>query len=310
MITLNATIYLPTATLKPILQSHVNQQLQSNNPNWLESLIHPSITKLTPQSNGLAMTLSQSLYPGDPQPIESSTLLTFSVLNSSSIQVSAQPMQGSSISLNGPLTQIQLPKEGHVDSISQTPNCGDSALVVKISFPISTGQGPVVSQMNLGLLAEAIPHAPMNAANAYVEVPSSALSSLGKDLNSVPINESQSLTAQNIRISIQNNAIIVRSDVSLWQTGIVVGSGTMHIQPLVKNGNLLLDVKQTDLSVLFFTFSADSYNQQIQDILNQQMATSLGGLFAVTAVTIGTDKHIPCMTSDSLILAGTTDMLS
>jgi hypothetical protein len=309
-ITLNATIYLPTATLKPILQSHVNQQLQSNNPNWIQSLIHPSITKLTPQSNGLAMTLSQSLYPGDPQPIESSTLLTFNVLNPSTIQVSAQPMQGSSLSLNGPLTQINLPKEGHVNSISPTPNCGDSALAVKMSFPISTDQGPVLSQTKSGLLSEAIPHTPTNTANAYVEVPSSALSSLGKDLSSVPINDSQSLTAQNIRISIQNNEIIVRSDLSLWQTGIVVGSGTMHIQPLVKNGNLLLDVKQTDLSVLFFTFSADSYNQQIQDILNQQMATSLGSLFTVTSVTIGTDKHIPCMASDSLILAGTTDMLS
>jgi hypothetical protein len=219
-------------------------------------------------------------------------------------------MQGSSISLNGPLTQINLPKEGHVNSISPTPNCGDSALAVKMSFPISTGQGSVLSQTNSGLPSEAILHTPTNAANAYVEVPSSALSSLGKDLSSVPINDSHSLTAQNIRISIQNNEIIVKSDVSLWQTGIVVGSGTMHIQPLVKNGNLLLDVKQTDLSVLFFTFSADSYNQQIQDILNQQMATSLGSLFTVTTVTIGTNKHIPCMASDSLILAGTTDMLS
>src|SRR5260370_15113496 len=305
-VTLNATIYLPTASLKPILQSHVNQQLQSDNQGWVGSLIHPSVTKLTPQSNGLAMTLSESLYPG-AQPIEVSTLLKFSVLDPSTIQVSAQPMPGSPALLNGPLAQIKVPA-GHLNSISPTPKCGDSALAAKMGFPISTGQGPVSSQTISGQPSEAIPHIPTDTANAYVEIPSSALSKLGKDLVSVQIN--QIFTAQNIRISIQNNEIIVRSDISLWQTGIVVGSGTMHIQPLVKNGNLLLHMRQTDLSALFFTFLADSYDRQIENSLNQQLAASLARLFTVTNVAIGTDKHIPCMARDSLILTGTTDMAS
>jgi len=254
------------------------------------------------------MTLSESLYPG-AQPIEVSTLLKFSVLDSSTIQVSAQPMPGSPALLNGPLAQIKVPA-GHLNSISPTPKCGDSALAAKMGFPISTGQGPVSSQAISGQPYEAIPHIPTDAANtnAYVEIPSSALSKLGKDLGSVQIN--QIFTAQNIRISIQNNEIIVRSDVSLWQTGIVVGSGTMHIQPLVKNGNLLLHIRQTDLSALFFSLPSDSYNRQIENSLNQQLAASLAGLFTVTNVAIGTDKHIPCTARDSLILTGTTDMAS
>jgi len=178
-----------------------------------------------------------------------------------------------------------------------------------MGLPISTGQKQNAPQTNVGLPSEAIPRIPTQVANAYVEVPSSALSSLGHDIGSLPI--SDSLTAQNIDIGIQNNEITVRSAISLWQTGLVVGTSTMHIQPVVKNGNLLLHVKQTDASALFFTFSADSYNQQIEESLNQQMATALGGLFTVTTVAIGTaDKHIPCMASDSLILIGTTDMLS
>lgn len=306
-ITLNTTIYLPTAILQQILQNRVNQQIQSDSPGWVRSLIHPTVTKLTPQSNGLAMTLSQSLYPGSPQPIESSSLLQFSVLNPSTIQVSAQPMPGNLLSLHGPLAQIKLPA-GHLNSISPTPHCGDSALAVKMGLPISTGQKQNSPQTNVGLPSETIPRIPTRVANAYVEVPSSALSSLGNDLGSLPI--SDSLTAQNIGISTQNNEIIVRSDISLWQTGIVVGASTMHIQPVVKNGNLLLHVKQTDASALFFTFSADSYDQLIEDSLNQQMATSLGGLFTVTKVAIGTDKHISCTASNSLILTGTTEMLS
>jgi hypothetical protein len=147
-----------------------------------------------------------------------------------------------------------------------------------------------------------------DAANAYIEITSSALSALGNQLGSFPV--SQNLTAQNIRISIQNNEIIVMSDISLWQTGIVVGSSTTHIQPLVENGNLLLHVTKTDVAVQFFTFPEDSYDQQIQDQINEQLAGTLGGLFTVTNVAIGTDTHIPCTASDSLILTGTTNMLS
>lgn len=304
-VTLNAAIYLPTATLKPILQRNVDQQVASQG--WVGSLVHPTITKLTPQSNGLAMTLGQSLYPGGPQTIESNTLLTFSVLDSSTIQVSGQSPPGSTLSVNGPLDQIKLP-QGQLNSISPTPNCGDSALAVKMGFPISLSQGQESSQTSSGLPSEAIPHAPTDAANAYVEIPSSALSTLGKNLGSFPINHN--LTAENIRIGIENNEIIVRADVSLQPTGIVVASSTIHIQPLANNGNLILRVRQTDISVLFFTFLADNYNQQIENGINQELAGSLGGLFTVTKAAIGTDKHIPCTASDSLILTGTTNMLS
>ncbi|HEY4033727.1 MAG TPA: hypothetical protein VGL94_07185 [Ktedonobacteraceae bacterium] len=302
-ITLNAIIYLPTATLKPIFQSQIDQQLQSG-PG---SLIHPSVTQLTPQSDGLAMTLSQSFLPIGPPPIDSTTLLTFSVPDSSTIQVSAQPTPGSLLTLDGPLTQIKV-TQGHVNSISPTPNCGDSALAVKLGFPISIGQGQQAPQAKVVQSTEMIQQPSTDAANAYVEITSSALSALGNQLGSFPV--SQNLTAQNIRIGIQDNEIVVRSDISLWQTGIVVGSSTTHILPLVENGNLLLHVTKTDVAVQFFTFPDDSYDQQIQDQISQQLAGTLGGLFTVSKAAIGTDTHIPCTASDSLILTGTTNMLS
>jgi hypothetical protein len=69
-------------------------------------------------------------------------------------------------------------------------------------------------------------------------------------------------------------------------------------------------VTETDLSIAFLTFPDDSYNQQIQDQINQQLAGTLGGLFTVTKVAIGSDTHIPCAARDSLILTGTTNVLS
>jgi hypothetical protein len=297
-LTLHATIYLPTATLQPILQSKVDQQGPSG---LLGSLIHPSVTNLTPQSNGLAMTLSENLFPGGPPPLEATMLLTFNVLNSSTIQVSGEPMPGSLLSLSGPLTQIKIP-QGQLNSIAPTPNCGDSALAVKMGVPISTSnQGQKSSPL-------AIPRLPMQAANAYVEVTSSSLSSLGKDLGSLAV--SQQLTAQNFRISIEHNEILAQSDISLWQTGIIVGSSTTHIQPLVENGNLVLHVKRNDFSTLLFAFPFDSYDQQIEQKLNDLLASSIAGLFTVTQAAIGTNAHIPCEASDSMILTGTTSLLS
>src|SRR5260370_37491165 len=109
-------------------------------------------------------------------------------------------MPGSPALLNGPLAQIKVPA-GHLHSISPTPKCGDSALAAKMGFPISTGQGPVSSQTISGQPHDAIPHIPADTATAYVVLPSSALSKLGKALGSVHIN--QIFTAQNVRMSIQ-----------------------------------------------------------------------------------------------------------
>ena len=306
-VTLNATIYVPTATLKSVLQRSVDQQLQSGNLGLPASLLHPSITQLTPQSDGLAMTLSQSFFPGGPPPIESSILLKFSVLNSSTVQVSAQPMPGSPAVVDGPVAQMKV-TQGRVNSISPTPNCGDSGLAAKLGFPIAIGQAQQGSQANLIQSAEMIQQPSTDAAETYVEITSSALASLGNQIGSFPVSEN--LTAQNIRISVENNEVTVKSDISLWQTGIVVGSSTTHIRPLVDNGNLQLHVTETDLSIAFLTFSDNSYNQQIQDQINQQLASTLGSLFTVTKVAIGSDTHIPCAARDSLILTGTTNVLS
>jgi hypothetical protein len=298
-LTLHSTIYIPTATLQPILQSHIDQQGPSG---FLGSFIRPSITSLTPQSNGLAVTLSENpLQGGLPPLVEDTMLLTFDVLNSSTLQISGQAMPGSPLSaLNGPLAQIKIP-QGQLNSIAPTPNCGDSALAVKMGLPISTDPGQKSSSL-------AIQRTPTQAANVYVEVTSSSLASQGRDLGSLSV--SQFLTAQNFRMGIENNEIIARSDISLWQTGIVVGSSTTHIQPLVENGNLVLHVKQTDFSTLFFAFPFNNYNQQIEHRINNMIISSTAGHLTVTQAAIGPNPHIPCAASDSLILTGTTGLLS
>ncbi len=297
-LTLHSTIYIPTATLQPILQSRIDQQGPSG---LLGSLIRPSITSLTPQSDGLALTLSENPLQGGLPPLaEDTMLLTFDVLNSSTLQVSGQSMPGSLLSLNGPLAQIKIP-QGQLNSIAPTPNCGDSALAVKMGLPISTDPGQKSSSL-------ASPRIPTQAANAYVEVTSSSLAAQGRDLGSLSV--SQFLTAQNFRLGIEHNEIIARSDISLWQTGIVIGSNTTHFQPLAENGNLVLHVKQNDFSTLFFAFPFNNYDQQIEHRLNNMIISSTAGLFTVTQAAIGPNTHIPCAASDSLLLTGTTGLLS
>jgi hypothetical protein len=299
-LTLHSTIYIPTATLQPILQIRIDQQGPSG---WLGSLIRPSVTNLTPQSDGLAVTLSENpLQGGLPPLVEDTMLLTFDVLNSSTLQVSGQSMPGSLLSLNGPLAQIKIP-QGQLNSITPTPNCGDSALAVKMGLPISTTDQGQKSSSSL-----ASPRIPTQAANAYVEMTSSSLAAQGRDLGSLSV--SQFLTAQNFRIGIEHNEIIARSDISLWQTGIVIGSNTTHFQPLVENGNLVLHVKQNDFSTLFFAFPFNNYDQQIEHKLNNMIISSTAGHLTVTQAAIGPNPHIPCAASDSLILTGTTGLLS
>src|ERR1019366_3730889 len=120
---INATIYLTTGMLQPIFQAQINQQVPaavntaintivSNMPasdrSWAgqmaTTLIQPSATLsgLTPQQNGLATSLRINLYPGDPHPINASMLVKFSIANSSTVQVTAQPVKGSPTLVSGP----------------------------------------------------------------------------------------------------------------------------------------------------------------------------------------------------------------
>ena len=113
---INATIYVTNGTLDPIFQSSIDAQapgafnsaingmvskLPPQDQGWAmqmaNTLIQPSVTlvSLKPQQGGLAATIQLHLYNGDPQPISASMLISFSVANSSTVQVTAKPLNGS-----------------------------------------------------------------------------------------------------------------------------------------------------------------------------------------------------------------------
>src|SRR5260370_37105474 len=104
------------------------------------TLIQPSATLagLTTQPGGLVTSLQVSLYPGDPQPIDINMLVSLSVLNSSTVQVSARPLNGGPALVNGPLATFQVPI-CHINSISTTPGRGDSALALQLQLPVGLG---------------------------------------------------------------------------------------------------------------------------------------------------------------------------
>src|SRR5436305_5763647 len=154
---LSANIYLPTQALRPIFQNQINQQvaslsggmitdmlksLPSADQGWARdmagALIQPSATlsQLTPQNGGLATSVKLSLYPGDPTPTNASMLVTFSVRDASTIQVSAQPVPGSPQLASGPLTTFSVPL-GELQSINTTPDCGIAGLNANIQLPVA-----------------------------------------------------------------------------------------------------------------------------------------------------------------------------
>src|SRR5215831_8702203 len=157
---LNAIVYLTTGSLASTFQNRINQQvpgavnaaisnavsvLPARDQSWAmemaTTLIQPSaaLVNLYPQRGGLVMRLRLSLYPGDPLAITASSLIKFNVLNASTVQVSATPINGGPSLINGPLTTFQMPL-GSLNSIYSTPGCGSSALALNLQFPVTLGQ--------------------------------------------------------------------------------------------------------------------------------------------------------------------------
>ena len=145
---LNASIYVTLAMMEPRFQDGISRRvpqsfnsainaliskLPAQDQGWaLEmatTLIQPSATlqNLVTQPGGLAATISISLYPGDPKPTIATMLFSFSVLDSSTIQVSANPINGGPALASGPVDTLQMPL-GRVNSVNTTPNCGQAAL--------------------------------------------------------------------------------------------------------------------------------------------------------------------------------------
>ncbi len=337
----SATIYLPTATLAPVFQGRIDQEvpgavndaitsivgsLPVADRGWARematTLLQPRVNllRLVPQQGGLATTLLLTLYPGDPQPITASMLIKFSVQSSTSILVSAQPMAGNPALVSGPVSTFQTPI-GQLNSVTVTPNCGDSTLSVNLQVPISFGQGEATPQvqrrantsttslnsMQQPLTSQRQWATPDNASSAYVEIPSTSLASMGSSIGSLPI--SNNMTAENIQIAVQDSDIVITSDIVLGSS-FKIGVATTTVQPTAANGDIAVHVLSTQLTVFgFFTFPYDTYNQQIEQTLNQKLATALSGKFTVTDAAIGPNSHVPCAAGDSLVLTGTTSLV-
>jgi hypothetical protein len=341
---LDARVYLPTEALKSIFQSQINQQitgiskgmmssmlgsLPSADQGWMGdmagALIQPSatLTQLTPQKDGLVASVKLSMFPGDPHPTDAAMLVTFSVRDASTIQVSAQPVPGSPLLANGPLTTFPMPV-GQLQSVGATPNCGVAALNANIQLPVTFDTSQASNQSQNDQLAQIPPFALLashtlaairqphiaytsqhNAANTldtYVEIPNTSLAALGRGMGSVPIDNMW--TARNLRIRTQGNGLVILSDISPTGTGFPFATATTYVQPSAENGKLVMHVTRTTLSVAIFSFANDSFNQKIENMLNSNLGNALAGKYTVKSVGVGSGTALPCAGSDSLILQG------
>jgi len=332
----NASIYITLGTLQPLFQSQINQQvpgmvnsvinnmvskLPHQDQGWATqmatTLIQPSatLTSLTTQPGGLATSLRLSLYPGDRQPINAQALISLSVIDSSTIQVSAKPLNGSPALVNGPLTTFQI-SLGQLSSITTTPTCGDASLAISLQFPVALGQAnsqaPATTTNTLASIHTTQTHLDAahsqaaSGSNSYVELPASSLASIGNSVGTLPV--SSSLLAKNIQIGVQGSSLLITSDIydSFWG---LVGTAITTVAPTTANGNLAVHVLNTNLTVLnLFTFPYNSYNQQIEQTLNTKLNGALTGKFYVSQAAIGPNVHVPCTAKNSLVLTGTANL--
>jgi hypothetical protein len=360
---LNAKVYLTQSTLKPLFQDRINQQvpgavdaaingmvnkLPGANQVWAgqmaRALLAPSanLTQLTPQQDGLNAAVRLSLYPNDPKPIDMHMLVKFSVLNASTVQVSAQALNGSPALVNGPLTTIKVPV-GQLSAINATPNCGDANLAIGLQVPVDLAQSNAQPQPNPQDNAQAdsqasyvqppvrnsmasapfLKHATMSpladfsarkslkqdsAVNSYIEIPADSLSTLGNNVGTIQLN--RSLSAQNIQLNVQDSQMVVTADImgSFLGAPVRLAKATTNIVPAAQNGKLVLNVQDTQVTVAIVTFSQNSYNNQIQQLLNDKLSNALGGNFNVTSVSLGGNSPVSCAAGDSLMLTGTTNL--
>ncbi len=333
---LNAIVYLTTGSLASTFQNRINQQvpnavntaiinmvstLPKQDRGWATematTLIQPSaaLVKLAPQQGGLAMALRLSLYPGDPKAIASNMLIKFKVLNSSTVQVSASPLNGGPSLLNGPLTTFQMPL-GSLNSINSTPGCGNAALALNLQFPVALGQASSQAQSHIASISTTGMN-PLTAnlgakkldagnVNSFIEVPAASLSSVGSSIGSLPV--SGSFTAKNIRITVQGSNIHILSDI--YWGGLNIGTADTAVSPSAAGGNMVMHVLSTNLSIFgLFSFPMNNYNQQIEQTLNSKLGTAFAGKFYVDQAEIGPNSLLPCAAGDSLVLTGNISAL-
>lgn len=348
---INATFYLATASMQSLFQSNIDakvptsvnsaivgmiNKLPKQDRNWAylmaTTIIQPSATlvSLVPQKGGLVMTLRLNLYPGDPKPITSSMLISFSVLNSSTAQVTATPLNGSPALMNGPVSTFKIPL-GSLNSIAATPGCGASALALHLQLPVSLGQASSqVQQADAGtsgnLLTSGNPTSQGNYANSgrpqgsslqanalnpddvnsFVEIPASSLAALGGTIGSMPVGNG--LTAQNLRIGVQSSDVLVTTDI-IWN-GLNIGTAVTTMTPSASGGKMVIHVVNTTLNLFgFIPFPMNSYNAQTERTLNAKLGSAFSGTYYVSSAQIGPNSRLTCAAQDSLVLSGSTAAL-
>jgi hypothetical protein len=332
----DATVYLTLSTLQPMFASSLARRVPSDMNNAIDALvsklpaqdqvwtremattlIQPSATlqNLVTQQNGMAMYIRIALYPGDPKPIDAGLLISFSVLDSSTIQTSASPFNNGPDLASGPQDTFQMPI-GALNGVNTTPNCGASALSLHLQIPVSLGQTASTSRQTQPALANVSGHRnPMavmlnskqqnSGVNTFIEIPAASLSALSGSIGTMQVGNS--FTAQNIRVSVQGSNIHILTDV--YWSGLNIGTADTTIAPGASGGNITLHVTNTDFSLFgLFNFPMNSYNQQIEQTLNSKLGTAFAGKFNVTNAAIGPNSQLPCAKSDSLVLTGTSSI--
>lgn len=332
----NATIYLTLSTLQPMFQSNLEQRVPTDMNNAIDTLvsklpaqdqvwtremavtlIQPSATlqNLVTQQNGMAMYIRIALYPGDPKPIDAGLLISFSVLDSSTIQTSATPLNNGPDLASGPQNTFQIPI-GVLNGVNTTPNCGASALSLHLQIPVSLGSTASTSTQTPSPLANVSGHGnPMavmldskprgSGVNTFIEIPAASISALSGTIGDLPVDSN--FTAKNIRINVQGSDIQLLSDI--YWSGLNVGTADTLVAPGASGGNIAMHVVSTSFSLFgLFNFPMNSYNQQIEQTLNSKLAPAFAGKFNVTNAAIGPNSQLPCAKSNSLVVTGSSSI--
>lgn len=331
-----ATIYLSLGLLQPRFQQNLDQQVPGDVNNAINALvgklpaqdqvwtremastlIQPtaSLQSLVPQQNGLAMHILLALYPGDPKPISAGILVSFSLLDSSTVQVSTSALGNGPALSSGPQSTFQVPI-GTLTAVNTTPGCGNSALALHLQIPVALGQTAAISTQTQPALASVSGHGnPMavmangrqrdSSANTFIEVPAASISALSSSIGNMQVDSN--FTAKNIRINVQGSNIHILSDI--YWAGLNVGTADTTAAPGASGGNLTMHVTSTSFSLFgLFNFPMNSYNQQIEQTLNSKIGTAFAGKFSVATAAIGPNSQLPCAKSDSLVLTGTSSI--
>lgn len=305
----SVNVYLSTTVLQQQFQDTINQELPtqfnqalntqisqmpaSNRPlasQIANDLLQPSatLTQLTPQQDGVAATMSLSLFPGDPAPSDLSMLVTFDVQDAATVGVKAQGLNGQPSPVSGNLPSFPVVL-GQLQGVAPMPACGDAALKLQV-VPNQGQQTPAP--------------APGQGFPIFIEVPASFISAQGS--TTPPMQLAPGLTAQNIQVSTQTNNLIATSDIFLGN--VKVGSTTTTVQLSVANGLVAANSAQTQANVAGLSIPLNTFNQLIEQQVASQFNNMLGGV-NVTNEAFGPTDAFPCVANGNLLIAGTIAQL-